>query len=82
MACSIFWHEILPGLVEDHPRVRRTYNLHLHVRRVSEARNQQDTSYACCLLHADFLLGLLFDRRYAVVQLAEALCYKPEDRGF
>jgi hypothetical protein len=43
----------LVGYKESQPTILRTYRLHLQGRRVKQARNQ---SFACCLLHAGFLL--------------------------
>jgi hypothetical protein len=59
---SIFW-DIKPyGPVKVSPCFKGTYRLHLHYRRLIQARNQHEaSSIACCLLHAGFLLGLLFN---------------------
>jgi hypothetical protein len=44
-----------------------TYCLHHQRQRVNQARNQNEagsTGSTSCLLHADFLIGLLFDAEF------------------
>jgi hypothetical protein len=58
----IIWDIKLCAPVKVNPCFSGTYRLHLHGRRLNQAGNQHEaSSIACCLIHAGFLLGLLFN---------------------
>jgi hypothetical protein len=61
MKGSIFW-DIMPySPLKIYQLFGGTCRLHLHGRRICQARNQHETcSSTCYLLHAGFLPGLLF----------------------
>jgi hypothetical protein len=63
---SVFWDIIPCSLVEANQHSGEPYCFHPQSRRVCQARNHHESgskqsSCAYCLLHAGFLLGLLFN---------------------
>jgi hypothetical protein len=65
---SIFWDATPCIPLKVHRSFGGTSSLHLHGRRISQARNQSCAYY---LLHAGFLLGLSFDPQYGATYSSE-----------
>jgi hypothetical protein len=60
--CEEFWIRTQHSTLKVKRRFGRTYLLRLYCWKISQERNQHDAdSFACCLLHAGFLFGLLFN---------------------
>jgi hypothetical protein len=58
---SVFRDEISCSLLKANLCFGGKIRLHLQARKISQARNQREGSYACHLLHAGFFLRLFFD---------------------
>jgi len=61
--------------MEQISRLYKQYKIHLYILfKVEEIENY--------LKNSNFLVTAVIERGHAVVQVVEALCYKPEGQGF